>query len=47
MSNAIRTFERNGNEWDRLNMLAALLTAHSPNGWEYFVGETYFDYGQD
>ena len=34
-------------EYDILRRAAAVLTAKSPNGYTYYVGETYEDYGAD
>jgi len=34
-------------EYKKLEAVAAMLTAFSPNNRKYYVGETYFDYGQD
>lgn len=43
----IKIYEKNTPEYDKLRRAAAILTGLSPNGWEYYVGETFFDYGQD
>ena len=34
-------------EYKRLENFAKLLEQNSPNGWHYYVGDTYFDYGQN
>ena len=47
MSNTIKIFPRDSKEHKLLELAAALLTVKSPNQYRYYVGETYFDYGQD
>lgn len=47
MSWAISRFDVGSKNRDLLKLAAAVLTLKSPNGWRYYVGETYFDYGQD
>ena len=47
MSWVIKVFGKDSEEYKALNVAAAVLTAKSPNGYRYYVGETYFDYGQD
>ena len=34
-------------EYKRLENFAKLLEQNSPNGWHYYVGDTYFDYDQN
>jgi hypothetical protein len=43
----IKIFEHDAPERDKLNRLAHILTGLSPRGYRYYVGETYFDFGQD
>lgn len=47
MNWAIKRFEPGSDEQKMLAVAAAVLTAKSPNGYRYYVGTTYFDYGQD
>lgn len=47
MSKAIRKFEPNSAERMNLELAAAMLTDMSPNRYRYYVGETYFDFGQN
>ena len=47
MSWQISKFGPGTDERKKLSVAAAVLTAKSPNGYRYYVGETYFDYGQD
>lgn len=47
MSLGIKVFERGSEARERLEKLAAVLTLKSPRHFRYYVGETYFDYGQD
>jgi len=47
MSNTIKIFPRDSKEHKLLELAAALLTVKSPTQCRYYVGETYFDYGQD
>lgn len=44
---AIKLYQNGSNEYKKLELAAAMLTYLSPNGYRYYVGETYFDYGQD
>ncbi len=44
---AIRVFEQESREYKLLKAAADLMTILSPNRYTYYVGETYFDYGQD
>lgn len=43
----IKRYASDAPEYDKLRRAAHILTGLSPNGWEYYVGETFFDYGQD
>lgn len=43
----IKRYASNTSEYDALRRASHILTGLSPNGWEYYVGETYFDYGQN
>ncbi len=45
--NEISIFNKGSMEHKALEKAAEMLTDRSPNGWKYYVGETYFDYGQD
>ena len=47
MSFAIKRFPVDSDEHKRLSAAAAMLTVKSPTQSRYYVGETYFDYGQD
>ena len=47
MNGVICIFEKGTEEYKKLEAVAAMLTAFSPNKRRYYVGETYFDYGQD
>ena len=47
MTETIRVYPQGGEEWMLLEAVAQALTRKSPRGWRYYVGETYFDYGQD
>lgn len=47
MSFAIARFPAGSDEYKRLSAAAAMLTVKSPKKSRYYVGETYFDYGQD
>ena len=47
MSWGIKRFDHGSRERELLKIAAAVLTFKSPNGWRYYVDETYFDYGQD
>ena len=42
----IKIFAPGSAEHLALTRAAALMTGLSPNGWRYFVGDTYFDFGQ-
>ena len=42
-----RVIESGTREYKNLRAVAKMLEALSPNGVEYEVGETYFDFGQD
>ena len=44
---AIRIFKNTDREYGMLSHMAALLTDLSPNRYQYYVGDTYFDFGQD
>ena len=46
MSLGIKVFEKGTEARERLEKLAAVLTLKSPRHYVYYVGETYFDYGQ-
>ena len=46
MSAFISVFDKGSEEYERLQLAALMLTNRSPNGRTYYVGETYFDYGQ-
>lgn len=43
----IKVFEAETPERERLEQAAKMMTAKSPRGYRYYVGETYFDFGQD
>lgn len=43
----IKQFSRYSREYEKLDRLATFLTAMSPNKFYYYVGDTYFDFGQD
>lgn len=47
MAREISIFQKGSKEYKLLESAAALLTAKSPNSYNYCVGETYFDYGQN
>ena len=46
MTECIKIFNPGTPEHDRLTLAAALMNIYSPRGYRYYVGETYFDYGQ-
>ena len=46
MQEYINQFPMGTPEREQLYKAAKLLMEKSPNRWEYFVGETWFDYGQ-
>lgn len=46
MQEYIKKYGAGTPEREQLHKAARLLMEKSPNGWEYFVGETWFDYGQ-
>lgn len=46
MQEYIKQFTMGTPEREQLHKAAGLLMEKSPNGWEYYVGETWFDYGQ-
>ena len=43
----ITTYEKGTREYKALEAAAALAELKSPNGYKYFVMNTYFDFGQD
>jgi len=43
----IRVFKPEDREYKLLDCVAQLLTILSPNKYQYYVGDTYFDYDQD
>ena len=43
----IRTYEKGSKEYERLQTASEILTKLSPKGRKYYVGDTYFDYGQN
>lgn len=47
MSKYIRTYSNDSPEYARLKAAADIMTARSPKGYHYYVGDTYFDYGQE
>ena len=47
MTELIRIYTPDTDEYKRLATAATILSAVSPNRIKYTVGETYFDYGQD
>lgn len=47
MDPVIRTFVKGTEEFEKLEIVAMMLTNRSPNHWGYYVGETYFDFGQN
>lgn len=47
MSAYIKIFEHGSEAREKLNRAAHILTGLSPKGYRYYVGETYFDFGQD
>lgn len=47
MTECIDIFPVASEEYKRLEEVAQALTRKSPRGYRYYVGETYFDYGQD
>ena len=46
-NSSIKIFPRDSEEYEKLDRVATFLTAMSPNKYYYYVGKTYFDYGQD
>lgn len=46
MADNIKVYSMGTPEFVQLERAAALLTGLSPNGWTYFAGDTYFDFGQ-
>ena len=44
---AVQIFKEGSKEYLALSCAAWLLTTFSPNGYQYYVGETYFDFGAD
>ena len=46
MAKIIDTFKPGSWEHEQLRIAAEMLTEKSPNGYKYYVGETYFDLGQ-
>lgn len=46
MQEYIKQFVMGSPEREQLHRAAKMLNEKSPNRWEYFVGETWFDYGQ-
>lgn len=47
MSTYIKTFNSDSNEYKALDKAAQIMTERSPRGYKYYVGDTYFDYGQN
>lgn len=47
MASYVKIFNRSTPEYARLAQAAEILTRESPNRWHYYVGETYFDFGQN
>lgn len=47
MDAVIRVFEKDSDEYNKLERMATILALMSPNKYEYSVDETYFDFGQD
>lgn len=47
MSETIKVYPQGSEERMLLEAVAQSLTRKSPRGFRYYVGETYFDYGQD
>lgn len=47
MSKYIKTFSPESDEYKKLDVAAKLLTVKSPRRYNYRVGETYFDFGQN
>ena len=47
MSLGIKVFEKGSEARERLEKLAVVLTIKSPRHYQYYVGETYFDFGQN
>lgn len=47
MSEAIKHFDYGTEERKKLDLMASMLTFLSPNRRQYYVGDTYFDYGQN
>ena len=47
MSAYIKIFEHGSEAREKLNRAAHILTGLSPKGYRYYVGETYFDFGQN
>lgn len=43
----IKRYRSDAPEYDKLRRAANILTGLSPNGWSYYVDETYFDFGQN
>lgn len=46
MTECIKVFGKDTAEYKLLEAAAAMLTEQSPNKYRYYVGETYFDFGQ-
>lgn len=47
MYDYIQVFKKDEPEYKKLEAAAELLTKKSPRGYTYYVGETYFDFGQN
>lgn len=47
MSKFITEFKYGTEEYEKLQIMALMLMNRSPNGYRYYVGSTYFDFGQD
>ena len=47
MSTYIAKFDKGTSEYEKLQIVALMLTNRSPLKYRYEVGETYFDFGQD
>ena len=45
MANYIKVYKDGSDEYKKLQRAATRLTELSPNKFKYYVGETYFDYG--
>ena len=43
----IRVIKKGTDDCKKLELLAAILNYRSPNGYKYYVGQTYFDFGQN